>query len=281
MRISPTPKSTPKPPLKIFYSYECYLCKTTFKNEPELRMHIQGHVHKEIPYEKRPKQQKKQKRLRPQLKNCFICDERLTTDQLVTHSCLASSEIVCEYCSTPFELLDQLKEHLANEHSNAEKLVYICDICRSPFPMRSLMDCHKKYHKSGCYSCKKCNKTFDTVLQKQKHLINDHVTNSKSSLITHHLLSHITFIFDFFLNITDYLCDECGRSFKSDSGLRTHKHAHTGLKVYCTKCPYSTSSKGVLRRHMARHQTGTSKFSCHLCNKKFDTSITLYKHLGQ
>lgn len=145
-------------------------------------MHIRVHFYKEIAHKKRPKIQKKQKRVRLQQQKCFICDAKLTEDEIETHSCIDST--VCEYCAESFESLNKLKEHIDNDHLNAEKLVYICDICRKPFPMQSLMDCHKKYHKSGCYSCKQCDKIFDTVLQRQQHLINDHVTNSKRGLIT-------------------------------------------------------------------------------------------------
>lgn len=137
-------------------------------------------MHAHFYEEKPPKKQKKQKKIRPQQQKCMICDEKFALDELATHLCIDRSELICEYCTKPFESLNELKEHLNNDHSNEEKLLYVCDICRRAFPMRSLMDCHRKYHKAGCYSCKKCNKTFDTVLQKEKHLFNDHIASSKS-----------------------------------------------------------------------------------------------------
>ncbi|XP_052061305.1 zinc finger protein ZFAT-like [Mytilus californianus] len=74
-----------------------------------------------------------------------------------------------------------------------------------------------------------------------------------------------------------YTCTVCNKIFKTLSHMRLHCLIHTDLKPFvCTKCNYSTNSKGNLYTHMRKH-TGQF-YKCRNCDFKSVNKTHLLEH---
>lgn len=76
----------------------------------------------------------------------------------------------------------------------------------------------------------------------------------------------------------DYICDVCGKVYRSPSGLYKHKHVHESNKRFeCTMC----GKKFYQREHMEKHLNTHSVYrthSCNVCNRKFRYTSSLSYH---
>ncbi len=73
-------------------------------------------------------------------------------------------------------------------------------------------------------------------------------------------------------------CEHCGKVFKRQQSLETHRHLHTGCKPYqCDLCTKTFVTAGGLKVHQRLH-TGEKPFVCDFCAKGFRQKITLTIH---
>lgn len=145
--VSDKPRRPTKKKDPDSFRFQCYVCKLKLLHLRTLRTHL----HK-----------------KHAMKKCQVCDEEVVpTDRM--HACVGEWPLTCEYCISSFHSLYALTEHLSTEHSESEKLVYVCDICRRKFRMRMLMDAHREKHTPGCFGCKECPEVFDTSPDLRKH----------------------------------------------------------------------------------------------------------------
>lgn len=77
---------------------------------------------------------------------CRVCNVPLDADAIKQHSCIGDGPWACDYCAGQFESLYALSGHLSIEHTVAEKLSFVCDVCRRRFSMRMLLDAHMATH---------------------------------------------------------------------------------------------------------------------------------------
>ncbi|XP_073467360.1 uncharacterized protein [Aquarana catesbeiana] len=75
-----------------------------------------------------------------------------------------------------------------------------------------------------------------------------------------------------------FSCTECGKCFRSKSGLKEHIRTHTGEKLHpCLECGKCFSKKCNLYRHQ-RYHTGEKPYSCSECGKCFVQESKLVIH---
>ncbi|XP_046899831.1 zinc finger protein 629-like isoform X2 [Hypomesus transpacificus] len=78
---------------------------------------------------------------------------------------------------------------------------------------------------------------------------------------------------------TRHQCQQCNRTFTSESHLISHMRTHTGEKPFqCQQCNKCFSLKGNLLQHIRTH-TGERPFQCQQCNKRFSYKNTLVSHM--
>ncbi len=80
-----------------------------------------------------------------------------------------------------------------------------------------------------------------------------------------------------------YTCSDCGKLFRSLTGLKQHLQHHTGqYKHWCSICRRGFLENKTYRAHMTKH--GGPKFGCKFCSQEFASESGLrvhtYTHTG-
>ena len=102
------------------------------------------------------------------------------------------------------------------------------------------------------------------------------IYKSTGALKTHHKLKHQVSTKE---DVEARTCKLCSKVLSSEINLRSHMKIHLGdgVKFKCQNCSYSTVQKTALIKHqMARHSDIT--FSCRVCSKSFKWEIDLQRH---
>lgn len=201
-----------------------------------------------------------------------------------------------------------------------EKGSFICEFkeCNVRFRAIENLEYHKKCHVSGSngFVCPECSTQFEQWGAIANHLWRSHNndmelhacdqcpfrTYSLSRLENIHRQIHT--------NEYLFLCDTCGKSFKTRKQLRNHRGIHTKKVVkkrfecciccrsftstkmirlhmntvhnkvkphLCTFCDYAASNKASLKMHLRQH-TGEKPFQCDMCAYQTSDHNSLRRH---
>ncbi|EDV93761.1 zinc finger protein 558 [Drosophila grimshawi] len=77
----------------------------------------------------------------------------------------------------------------------------------------------------------------------------------------------------------NYVCDQCGASFRVRCNLTIHMLRHTRTKNYtCPECPKKFYDSYMRNIHLRVRHRGELPFTCNFCKKAFGSSNTRYLH---
>lgn len=210
---------------------------------------------------------------------CHVCDKALVRNRTLRlhlrkiHGIIMGrasrpkqTEFKCSVCNKQFKREQSLQEHMI-VHSGIRN--FKCNVCGKDFGRKSSMRGHiqkihgmridnperKKQERRDprtyqCYICKRIINVFPNLL---KHLA---------------------------LHDRSLTCETCNVTCMSWQQLVVHRKIHTetgGRDYICTECGKSYRSRSSLKEHMDKH-IGYKKFICDVCGKAFNRMNTLKVH---
>ena len=146
-----------------------------------------------------------------------------------------------------------------------------CHICDEPFATKADYKDHEAdiHVREGMIVCpyENCDKKYKATETRygQSRLIVRHIERHKEKERT-----------------KEYVCSECGKTFKNKRSLLPHMQIHRGIKnVPCDKCGQMFCSKSFLWSHKMQSKCGAEEVVCPTCGKKCSNKYYLKRHLLQ
>ncbi|XP_065086584.1 zinc finger protein 391-like isoform X2 [Ochlerotatus camptorhynchus] len=164
----------------------------------------------------------------------------------------------CNECGKGFPDKHTLKVHHIVKHTSSEEKQFKCEKCNRSFQTEQILRTHRRLHDR--VECPICKKSLSNVYTLKSHMSGVHNDERK------------------------FICDVCGKDFKSREALNSHSVLHTGLKredgARCEICHTWISRKKQLRRHMIEiHQA--KEVTCGICHKVYPNEKSLTTHKGR
>uniref|UniRef100_A0A3P9H419 Zinc finger protein 276 n=1 Tax=Oryzias latipes TaxID=8090 RepID=A0A3P9H419_ORYLA len=80
----------------------------------------------------------------------------------------------------------------------------------------------------------------------------------------------------------NYICDQCGQTFKQRKHLSVHQMRHSGAKpLQCEVCGFQCRQRASLKYHMTKHKAEEDlEFQCLMCSKRFEKAHNLNVHMS-
>lgn len=195
--------------------------------------------------------------------------ETALTDHVAEHRAIDLRIYQCKPCKKCFGTLAALKAH-----GLCDGRTFQCSKCYKQFQNRSRFTKHVVMHRNelfvqfldgetldteGMYRCTECGATYDTLIAIRQHF-HSHP----------HLYKDLTF-----------RCSWCGKQCLGEEHLRLHENTHGLLR--CDECQKTYPSQSTLMRHKRTHQTNKymklidphvlrteGLFKCLVCRKYFE-----------
>ncbi|XP_051916854.1 zinc finger protein 276 isoform X2 [Hippocampus zosterae] len=130
-------------------------------------------------------------------------------------------------------------------------------VYRAPDGLKHVKEHHEEVKERPCPH-PGCNKVFtiDRYLQRHVKLIHTEERN--------------------------YICDQCGQTFKQRKHLLVHQMRHSGVKpLQCEICGFQCRQRASLKYHMTKHKAEADlEFACLICSKRFEKAHNLNVHMS-
>ncbi|XP_069363422.1 zinc finger protein 26-like [Maniola hyperantus] len=246
-------------------SYTCRYCKKIFRAKESYRRHV---LLKHPNYNEGQSQQK-----------CDQCTETFSDEfELCKHINVAHkapndkigamtlievkkeetdipATFQCNKCPDNYDTWEQLKLHYEQNHRKKSNTQ--CQVCGEMVLEQELQKHIKLKHTDTTVQCRFCE--FET---------------SNRASMTQHMLRH--------KNATTLHCEFAGCRYKTyyEPAMEKHKrkHADIGVKLQCSKCPFQSMNKYILRYHEEAHLTGKKRYMCDQCDYATILPANLVQH---
>ncbi|XP_072324895.1 zinc finger protein 142 isoform X2 [Scyliorhinus torazame] len=190
------------------------------------------------------------------LYKCTDCDYTTKNRQKITwHIRIHTGEkpYKCHLCSYACADPSRLKYHM-RIHQDERK--YLCPECGYKCKWINQLKYHMTKHTGAKpYQCDEC----------------DYCTNRADALRTHKETRH--------KETRSFICEQCGKGFKTRFLLKTHLKKHSDAKPYvCSVCCRGFRWQAGLRHHYLTH-TNEHPFFCRHCSYKAKQKFQVVKHI--
>ncbi|XP_056144838.1 zinc finger protein 142 [Lampris incognitus] len=255
---------------RIHLSHQCHLCPFATKTRQGLAQHLLDE-HEDGPSEDKPLK----------CSNCeFSCQHHLVLEQhLRSHGGKRLYKCTdCKYSTRNKQKITwHVRIHTGEKPYSCEQCSYTCtDPSRLKFHMRVHQE-EKKYLCPDCgYKCKwatqlKYHMTKHTGEKPYTCKDCDYRTNRADALRAHRDTQHC--------DVRSYICEKCGKAFKTRFILKTHQRQHSDDRAYtCGLCHKAFRWPAGLRHHYLSH-TKQQPFCCCHCPYRAKQKFQVVKHL--
>nr|XP_015830297.2 zinc finger protein 142 [Nothobranchius furzeri] len=250
--------------------HRCQCCCFTAKTRQLLAQHLLSE-HEEGPSEDKP--------LRCSVCQ-FACRHRLVLEQhLRSHGTKRLYKCTdCEYETRNKQKITwHIRIHTGEKPYGCERCSYACS---DPFRLKLHMRVHQEEKKYLCPECGyKCKWATQLKYHMTKHTGEkpygcdecEYRTNRADVLRVHRDTQHC--------QTRLYICEKCGKAFKTSFVLKTHQREHSDDRPYaCGLCQKSFRWPAGLRHHYLSH-TKQQPFSCCHCSYRAKQKFQVVKHL--
>lgn len=248
---------------------QCFICGPMFPSENHLRIHIHEE-HVELVSKRKTSfviPQNNRISIHQDQTDCFICNQTLATDRLLTrhlyghvYGVKMEHRFCCDHCGRIFSSRSNFERHI-RIHIEGKVPEYKCDICDKSFKCERYLLRHTLRHNmERTLKCDQCEKMFyfsqELMAHKRTHAVQnrryicsfcDRGFFNKSTRDEHIRIRHT--------GERRYPCDTCGKSYYRNRELLEHQRSHTGEKPFkCEVCGRIYARKTTLATHMKTHR---------------------------
>jgi hypothetical protein len=196
--------------------------------------------------------------------SCIDCDFEAKKyfplhNHIIEHEKRKHLKFFCEFCDEFKTNLVDLQKHRHEFHPKYRNTCVYCGwISAAGIALKNHAGSkHSVSLEKNLYHCDVCG--FKTVLI---HVLKNHIKRKHSTT-------------------SPIICDQCGKTFKTQSDLRSHQLVHVQDRNFaCDICEMRFKHKSNFAKHRQIHFAKDFKFECKICSKKFHKISNLNYHIS-
>ena len=177
---------------------------------------------------------------------CKTCSEQfLTRYSKILHELQhkKSTLLCCKTCKKTFQYPNQMRQHVKTQGCK-----FACSFCGKKYTSKRILKDHMNAHAGNFFKCRICHKTFSSF----EYLKENHMPLHSEQ--------------------KNYICDLCGKTFKSKATLQYHISKHMQVKLPISFRQYFCQTRFL--KHTSSNRNTTNKklvrsYKCQVCKRTF------------